>query len=302
MKPTDVQNIRISDSFVLTRVGVTGVKKPMSVHRPKGAVTVIANIDAFVDLPQTLKGSHMSRNIEIINEAMVQEPVKSLEAMCLKLAHTLLKRHDYATRSEVMLTADYFLERRTPSGRPTLENYKIMAKALCDKAQNVYKKMIGVEVIGMTACPCAQVTARNIMNERDNIEVPANVPFITHNQRNIVSIMIEVPENAEIEADDLIDIAESSVSSPTYGTLKRGDEAAVVINAHSNPKFVEDVVRDALMRIRDKYSYLPDDALVTVRSTAEESIHKHCAMAERSTTIGKLKEGENFKPLPNTCA
>ena len=63
----------------------------------------------------------------------------------------------------------------------------------------------------------------------------------------------------------------------------------VVINAHHNPKFVEDVVRDNLPRILKRYPNLPDDTIVTVRSESEESIHKHNAMAERVTTLGELR-------------
>lgn len=63
----------------------------------------------------------------------------------------------------------------------------------------------------------------------------------------------------------------------------------MVINAHRNPKFVEDVVRGALVRIVDAYKGLPDDVGLIVRSESEESIHKHNAFAERSCTLGELR-------------
>jgi GTP cyclohydrolase-4 len=53
---------------------------------------------------------------------------------------------------------------------------------------------------------------------------------------------------------------------------------------------VEDVVREALRKIRDRFKALPADAQVTVRSVSEESIHKHNAYAERVTTIGQIVE------------
>jgi len=88
------------------------------------------------------------------------------------------------------------------------------------------------------------------------------IPTITHNQRNKSTIMIEVPDHEEIEVNDLIEIIESSLSSPTHEILKREDEAEVVIQAHENPKFVEDVVRDILSAVLYKYNHLPDDVLV----------------------------------------
>ena len=92
-----------------------------------------------------------------------------------------------------------------------------------------------------------------------------------------------------MSVNDIIDLIERSFSSPTFEILKRDDEAAVVINAHNNPKFVEDVVRDVLKRIVDKYQELPDDVHLTVRSESEESIHKHNAFAERRTSLGDLR-------------
>jgi GTP cyclohydrolase-4 len=103
--------------------------------------------------------------------------------------------------------------------------------------------------------------------------------------------MIEVPgEDKSVDANDLIGIVERAFSTPTYSILKRKEEAQLVIDAHMNPKFVEDVVRDILSAILKKYKNLPDEVMVVVRSESEESIHKHNAFAERVTTIGELRK------------
>jgi GTP cyclohydrolase-4 len=103
--------------------------------------------------------------------------------------------------------------------------------------------------------------------------------------------MIEVPKDKHsVDADDLIRIVERSFSSPTYSILKRKEEAELVLNAHKQPKFVEDVVRDMLKQILQDYQKLPDDVLVITRSESEESIHKHNAFAERITTLGELRK------------
>ena len=117
----------------------------------------------------------------------------------------------------------------------------------------------------------------------------AELPVITHNQRNISRLVIQVPDGFEVEADDLIAIAEGAMSSPTYATLKRQDEGELVLAAHLNPKFVEDVVRDILAAVLGKYSELPDFVEVRVHSESQESIHKHNAFAERDTTLGELR-------------
>jgi GTP cyclohydrolase-4 len=188
------------------------------------------------------------------------------------------------------MSADYFLERRPDGGKSSLEPYKLMAKATAMRG-NGLMKLVGVEVQGMTACPCAMETVKQKLLRRhpELKRLPDDLPTISHNQRNRTTLMIEVPEQVDIEADDLVEIVESSLSSPTYGILKREDEANVVMRAHENPKFVEDVVRDILGKLLTKYRHLDDSVHVTVRSESEESIHKHNAFAERVTTLGELR-------------
>jgi len=297
MRPLDVQSRRIENGFRLTRVGITGVKKPVVVRRSGSDNHLTASIDVFVDLPSSQKGSHMSRNVEIITEMIdesVRKDVSSLEELAAGICRELLGRHEYASYAEVRMEADYFLERSTASGWSTLEPFKLMARATSRRG-NGLMKLVGVEVEGMTACPCAMETVQHVL-EREEPSIKSladSVPMITHNQRNITTLMIEVPEHVEIEADDLISIVEGALSSPTYGILKREDEAKVVIDAHRNPKFVEDVVRDILGRLLEEYSELPDSVHVTARSESEESIHKHNAFAERVTTLGELRAVED---------
>lgn len=285
----DVQAGPSHSNFKLTRVGVTGVKKLVHVKRPnaKQVISLVVKMDLFVDLPASQKGSHMSRNLELITEITdkhMDSPVQDLETFCANTAERLLEKHEYATRSEIKAEADYFLERTYPSGYKGLEPYKLVAEARSKKTGET-KKLIGVKVIGMTACPCAMEIIRKI-GKYDKIGVPP-----THNQRNITTVMIEVPHNEfTIDANDLIELSEEAFSSPTFSILKRGEEGKLVYDAHKNPKFVEDVVRDILHNILKKYSTLPDDTLVVVRSESEESIHKHNAYAERVTTLAELKK------------
>jgi GTP cyclohydrolase-4 len=285
---SDVQNQKAEKRFKLTRVGVTGVKKPVSVKRPDKIVTLNIVVDAFVDLPSDMKGSHLSRNVEVIGEIVddsVRRPVESIEGLTSVICESLLERHEYASHSETYIEAEYFLERKTPLGKKSLEGFRIFSNAKAQRGEDQSaRREIGVEVVGMTACPCAMETIWEEMGSK-----PEKMPIITHNQRNRTVVQMDVPNGLEIEAEDLISIVEGSMSSPTFEILKRADEAAVVRNAHENPKFVEDVVRGILSAVLDKYPDFPDDASVRVRSESEESIHKHNAFAERVTTFGELR-------------
>ncbi|HIH61335.1 MAG TPA: GTP cyclohydrolase I FolE2, partial [Methanobacteriales archaeon] len=150
---------------------------------------------------------------------------------------------------------------------------------------------------GMTVCPCAQETIKEaarqelikFLDKETTEKVLETVPIASHNQRGKGMIMIEVPEDHTIRGEDLIKIIEESMSSPVYELLKRPDENAVVIEAHRNPMFVEDCVRNMIHRIVKEFPHLPDDTLVTVRQINEESIHRHNAFAEKVATMGELK-------------
>ncbi|MEF8878849.1 MAG: GTP cyclohydrolase MptA [Candidatus Thermoplasmatota archaeon] len=284
----DVQSGPSKLNFKINRVGVTGVKKLVHIKRPnkENVIPLVVKMDLFVDLPAEQKGSHMSRNLELVDEIAdinVKKPVSDLESFCAKVAKFLLKKHDYATFAEVKAEADYFMERKYPSGKKGLEPFKLVSEARANHSGEI-KKLIGVKAIGMTACPCAMEVIRKIGDYKKD-EVPPS-----HNQRNITTLMVEIPgESKNVDADDLIEIVEKSFSSPTYSILKRGGEGELVYDAHKKPKFVEDVVRDILSSVLKKYEDLPDDVTVMVRSESEESIHKHNAFAERATTLGELR-------------
>jgi GTP cyclohydrolase-4 len=309
MRMPDVQNHRVPDNFRLSRVGVTGVKKPIQIARGDLVITLMPTISLYVDLPARQRGAHMSRNVEVVAELVdesVCRPHPSLEDLCATLSRGLLDRHEYATTAEVEMRADYFLQMKNPSGRKTVESYQLLARAVAHRgADHLVRKSIGVEVVGMTACPCAQETVRQFFARKDRRlrDGTCVSPLLSHNQRNVTSVLMEVPEKYPVEADDLIRLVEASQSSPTREILKRPDEGQLVLNAHMNPKFVEDVVRDVLRNIVQKYKNLPDEVAVTVRSEAQESIHKHNAVAERVTTLGELRRSRTGKGFDRkSCA
>lgn len=291
----DVQAADAPRPYRLTRVGVRGVRKPVTVHRPgAGPTGVVATFDLFVDLPKTQKGTHMSRNLEALADILDEEvaaEAPSLENLCRRVALRLLEKHDYASHAHAKAEADYFLPRRNPSGKPSVEAYRLLAEAEAFRSSRGAPRTtrrVGVQVVGMSACPCAMETVRHKLGAAGR-KLPADLPFITHNQRNKVTLALDLPGDADVEAADLVGLCEASLSAPTFELLKRGDEGDLVLQAHHHPRFVEDVVREALHKAAQAYApTLGDATRVFVSSEAEESIHKHNAYAERTTTFAEL--------------
>ncbi len=286
----DVQNFDAPRPYKLTRVGVKGVQKRVRVQRPgQEPHDVTVRFDLFVDLPKTQKGTHMSRNLEaladVLDGEIVGRQARSLENLCARIVERLLEKHDYADDAHVLADTVFFLPQTNPGGKPTHEAYGLTAEAFGVRGQPV-RRRIGVKVTGASACPCAMETARHKYAEMGQ-PVPDDMPFITHNQRNNVTLRMDLAGD-DIEAADLVALCEDSLSAPTYEYLKRGDEGDLVIQSHHDPKFVEDVVREVLHAVVERFD-LPDATTVFVSSEAEESIHKHNAYAERLTTVGELR-------------
>ena len=301
----DVQACEPDYPFNLTRVGVTGVKKLVKVERgnDERPVVLISDFEVFVDLPSDRKGANLSRNFEAIDEVLEEAincPVYEIEELCGEIAKRLLLRHEYATRAEVKMKSEYIVRRQTPVTKTNgQEVVDIFAEAVARAGPAGYlRKTVGAEVLGMTACPCAQEImkeevreelAKLGISEKQASDLADRLPIATHNQRGRGSISIEVRDRRCVSIDRIIKIIEESMSSRVFGLLKRPDEAVVVKRAHSNPKFVEDCVRTMAQKLVAAFSDLPDDAAVTLKQINEESIHQHNAFAERTAKMGELR-------------
>jgi len=283
--------------LMLQRVGITGVRKPVSIMRPERVVTLSASFSVSVDLPSGRKGSDLSRDAELLAQAIdwpEARPVPSLESACASIAQGLLTRHPYAMESHVEARAEYFLSRGVAPGRESLEDFTLIAEASGRRTSDgiAVLRAIGAEAVGLTACPCAMETARELLTaEFPLLSDPSlkELPIVTHNQRNRTSLVLELSGTAEVEADEIIAAIEAAQSSPTYSILKRGDEARVVLDAHRHPKFVEDVLRDLLVSVPARFPELSPETGVRVRTVSEESIHKYDVVAEHRSTIAELR-------------
>ncbi|VVB68559.1 GTP cyclohydrolase MptA [uncultured archaeon] len=301
----DIQASEPDYPINLTRVGVTGVKKLVKVERgnDERPVVLISNFEVFVDLPSDRKGANLSRNFEVIDDVLEEAincPVYEIEELCGEIAKRLLSRHEYASRAEVKMKSEYIVRRQTPVTKVTCQEVvDIFAEAVARAGPFGYlKKTVGAEVLGTTACPCAQEImkgqvrdelAKLGVNDEAAAQFAEKLPVATHNQRGRGSISIEVRNRRCVSIDRIIKIIEESMSAKVYGLLKRPDEAVVVARAHRNPKFVEDCVRTMAQKVVQVFTDLPDDAAVTLKQINEESIHQHNAFAERTAMMGELR-------------
>jgi GTP cyclohydrolase IV len=282
----------------LSRAGVTGVQKAVRMQHGGRDALVSAEIDCFVDLDPAQKGVHMSRFPELFEEAIDEVVIDGkllVENLAEHIARHIVERQR-ALRAEVKIAARYPIERLTPvTGLRTQELVTLVGLAAA--SPHTARRVVGVEATGINACPCAQGLVREEAAERlgeagfdtsDVQRILELVPLATHNQRGRGTLYLGT--EVRLDAEDLVQIVETSMSSPIYELLKRPDELFVVEHAHLTPRFVEDSVRLMVKGALDAYQDLEDDDFVLARQVNFETIHNHDVLAERFGTVGELRE------------
>lgn len=248
----DIQSRTDSRGVAIDAVGVKGVRYPITVRSGQFHAPTIATFSMTVGLAATVKGTHMSRFIELLER---QAPVFD-QAQFKSTLLEMLARLDARTGT-LEMQFPYFVKKFAPvSGVQSQLDYDVV---WFGRASEDGEYCFGMRVIvpATSLCPCSK-------------EISA---YGAHNQRSHITIEAEVRE--EIAIEELISLAEQSASCELYGLLKRPDEKYVTERAYDNPKFVEDLVRDvAVALIRD-----PRVGSYTVDAENFESIHNHSAYA-----------------------
>ena len=249
----DVQSQHDFRNIPVDKVGIKDLRYPITVlDRKNGFQHTVASISMYVDLPEKYKGTHMSRFVELLHlfrsEISLKEISNILEQM---------KEHLKAASAHIEITFPYFIEKKAPiSNSPGLMNYtcRIIGSSGHDGRLDLISEVI---VPVSSVCPCSKEIS----------EAGA------HNQRGEVRLSTRFKKFIWIE--DMIELVEKSASCEVYSVLKRVDEKHVTEEGFSNPKFVEDIVRDVAEKLKK------DENVTWFSVSAEnfESIHNHNAYA-----------------------
>jgi GTP cyclohydrolase I len=234
-----------------------------------------------VNLPHEFKGTHMSRFIEVLNEHRGEITMRTVPA----ILRDLRKKLD-AESAHIHLVFPYFLERRAPvSGASALMDYECSFDAAVNGGTD--KFVFGVRVPVTSLCPCSKAIS----------------DYGAHNQRGYITIDVQTirdPENnfALVWFEELIDIAEQSASAPVYPLLKRADERHVTMQAFDNPVFVEDMVRNVALVLRND----PRIAWFRIDALNQESIHNHSAFASVEWDRSQVTTAKASNVEEESCA
>jgi len=256
----DMQKSRDTRRIAIDKVGVKDISYPIVVmDKNRSFQQTVARVNMYVDLPHHFKGTHMSRFIEILDAYREKIALDKMETILERMKEKL-----GASSTHLEIEFPYFIEKKAPvSGAKGLMEYTCTFNA---SLGSEFDFILGVKVPVTSLCPCSKELAR----------------FGAHNQRSVMTVRVRYRNFIWIE--DLIEIVESCGSSQVYSMLKREDEKFVTEQAYENPRFVEDMVREATLKL----SAMDNITWFSIEAENHESIHKHSAYA----SIERDKRGE----------
>ena len=250
----DTQNTKDIRNIVINQVGIKDILHPIKfVNRDNESHPTVANFTMTVRLPENVKGTHMSRFIEILNDGECSFGIDTFMNLVQRVADKL-----DSSDAQIIVDFPFFRNKKAPSsGVESLLDYKV---ALTGTVVNGEPELTLKVVVPVTSlCPCSKSISK----------------YGAHNQRSHITIGAKAAKGETIFLEDLIDLAEEKASSELYAILKRDDEKVVTERAYENPAFVEDIVRDIAVELNANKKV----NFYCLESENFESIHNHSAYA-----------------------
>ena len=250
----DVQSNPDQRNMPINQVGIKDLHFPLQIQSAEGVQHTIARIGMTVALPASQKGTHMSRFVALMEER--QHLVLDFTSLH-QLTLDMLERLD-AQAGRITISFPFFRKKAAPvSGITSFLDYAVTWQGEVS-ASGEYSHQIKVLAPVTSLCPCSKEISQ----------------YGAHNQRSHVAVTLTCHKQ-EVSIEEIIDLVENKASCQLYGLLKRPDEKYVTEHAYENPKFVEDMVRDIAVALKND----PRIDRFSVESENFESIHNHSAYA-----------------------
>lgn len=267
--PLDISNVCVQDLRI--KLCLMSPNNHLECH--------IAHISACVDLSRHFRGIHVSRSVESILITLNNIAYANLLDLQMALKNTaerLLIKHDYSSKANLRLKMEHICIIESNDVPITIYiNVKL-------HRSGSVKYSIGINIRGMTVCPCAQ----QVYAFMEDITVPS-VP--SHSQRATLHVRIDSSKPIDLDLCVFIRYILSSFSTSLRSFLKRDEEYMLIKTAFRNPKFAEDVAREAAYKIYRAFrEKLSDDAKIAVKVISYESIHPFNLRVEISHCVREL--------------
>lgn len=250
----DTQNKLDTRQIIIDKVGIKDIAHPIIyIDKHGNKSPTVGNFTMTVALPKNVKGTHMSRFIQILNEGDCEFNSNNFGKIIEKVRNRLGSK-----TAHIQLDFPFFRKKKAPSsGVESMMDYQVTLYGSLEN--NKVEVMMKVVVPVTSLCPCSKSISK----------------YGAHNQRSHITIKAKANTGKTLYIEDLIDLAEQNASCELYAILKREDEKVVTERAYDNPAFVEDLVRDIAVALNNNENI----NYYRLESENFESIHNHSAYA-----------------------
>ena len=249
-------------SVAIQQVGVHNFRIPLKYKTRDGdSVQLETKVTGTVSLEAHKKGINMSRIMRRFYDF-------KNDFVCDQLENILLKyQNDLDTfDAKIGLHFSYpIIKKSLRSNNKGYQYYNVSIEGSLNK-KGEYRKIMHFDFVYSSACPCSFELAEYARKER-------NTPTVTHSQRSVARISLEVDEFIWIE--DLQEICNKALQTETQVIVKREDEMAFAELNGSYLKFVEDAARLLYEQL------INDKRIKDFRAICshQESLHSHDAIS-----------------------
>ncbi|MEV2255701.1 GTP cyclohydrolase I FolE2 [Streptomyces sp. NPDC050147] len=249
----DIQNETDTRGIELDRVGIDGVRYPVSFEDGDLRQEGIADFEVTVRLQHDRRGTHMSRMVALVHEHLQRFDPRQLPSV-LKTGADLLDAPAITVGMAMPVSTTVVAP---ASGRESKQVHDIRVEGRWDNGDVTVKTSVTAEVTSL--CPCSKAIS----------------DYGAHNQRSQVTLTVtgqgDTPYPLSVQS--AVRLLSSSASAPVVPLVKRADERVLTMQAYDNPVFVEDMARTVSVACRDRGLR----HAVHIRNL--ESIHSHDAIA-----------------------
>lgn len=249
----DIQNETDSRGVEIDKVGIDGLRYPVSFEDGYLRQEGIADFEVTVRLQHDRRGTHMSRMVSLVHDHLQRFDPRQLPSV-LKTGADLLDAPAITVAVALPVSTTVVAP---ASGRESKQVHDVRIEGHWDNGNVTVKTAVTAEVTSL--CPCSKAIS----------------DYGAHNQRSQITLTVtgEGDTPYPMPVQSAVRLLSSSASAPVVPLVKRTDERVLTMQAFDNPVFVEDMARTVSASCRDRGLR----HAVSIRNL--ESIHSHDAIA-----------------------
>lgn len=262
----------VKDNIDIYKVGIRGFYSPVDiVRKDESSFRTDGTFSCYVSLKEHLKGTHMSRLAQVMQEVTLDRPITN--DTLHHITDELLEKVDTDTvylkmRFNYPLKQNSLKSRNKKTDEPNFGWMKYPTTIELKKtAGGEAKGFYSIEFLYSSTCPCSFMMSESFREQTGH-------PATPHAQRSSMLTTVEFDFDSDFHIEDLIEHHREAIKTEVLGSIvKREDELSFAVLNSEQPMFCEDAVRYMYDQLNSDLRILDFSAV----ANHFESLHDHDA-------------------------